>query len=812
MKSSKWLACLAVIASSAACPGGGRGKRWRCAASARRLGRKNVPRHRPRPARPRCAADGDSAAIASTRSRSTPTRTRSTDGSRFRHARHAHRRDLERRFSSESALQRSRSDRVRSQHEHPLRVDFNGNSQLVTIDPATGAVTPLSNQTSTTFYGLAFDSNANVLYGTTGDSLYTLDTTTGSATLVGALGFFDVRGLAFDPGTDTLYGSNQTPGTLVTIDTATGAATSVGALGFPRVAGLAFDPNTHTLYATDTATGRFLTIDTATGAGADAGAFGFYATCGLAIDPGTNTMYGLDTSNFSTTSQLITIDRATAVATAVGAARRRGRPRARIRSERTRSTARALGRTTSSTIDTTTGVATPRRSDQVRDVRTCLRPEHEHAVRNGPDRALHDRHRDRGRHGYRHHWVPGRRGPDLRSNTNTLYGSTSFDTNNLLTIDTTTGVGTPVGPLGYLDVRARVRLDREHALRRGRGSRSAHPHRHGRRLRNGRRLPRLFRGPGPGLRPEHGHALRLGRRDGPLITIDLNRRGESRRTAQILRRRGPGLRPEHEHALRFGCQLRSPPPDRHDDRPRHGHREHRHPRPGPGLRSARERPVRVGLLRPAHHRHVHGRPTVVGPTGYAQIEGLAFDASTHTLYATETSQRRLLTLNTTTGAGTVIGPAGYVPGSPNDSSSRRPANVRLATPRRIPIITEVRANRRVPRSSGDPMPRPVCLFTGQWPTCPSRSSARGEGVRIRRPRSSPAGATTSMSSVPSRTGATPRSTGSSWNDYGLAGFAVSNHLAAKPSAIRSTSATSRSSPSASGATASPRSVKRATRR
>jgi uncharacterized protein YjiK len=53
-----------------------------------------------------------------------------------------------------------------------------------------------------------------------------------------------------------------------------------------------------------------------------------------------------------------------------------------------------------------------------------------------------------------------------------------------------------------------------------------------------------------------------------------------------------------------------------------------------------------------------GAVTVIGPTGWAEVEGLAFDPNTNTLYGIDDSTDSLITLDTTTGLGTVVGVEG----------------------------------------------------------------------------------------------------------------------------------------------------------
>ncbi len=146
------------------------------------------------------------------------------------------------------------------------------NMDTLGVDPRTGMGTLSARRIE----GMAYDTNANVLYATctANDLLFTIDRATGYATPVGPLGFNEVRGLAFDPGTNTLYGVDDQSHHLIRIDTTTGRGTAVSAHILPWIAGLAFDTTTNTLYASSTVgTGQLLEIDTATGVEGLVGSF-----------------------------------------------------------------------------------------------------------------------------------------------------------------------------------------------------------------------------------------------------------------------------------------------------------------------------------------------------------------------------------------------------------------------------------------------------------------------------------------------------------------------------------------------------------
>lgn len=60
---------------------------------------------------------------------------------------------------------------------------------------------------------------------------------------------------------------------------------------------------------------------------------------------------------------------------------------------------------------------------------------------------------------------------------------------------------------------------------------------------------------------------------------------------------------------------------------------------------------------------VTGTATIIGPTGYSGVTGLAFDSNSGTLYGSlgggNAASGSLVTLNMTTGAATIIGPTGF---------------------------------------------------------------------------------------------------------------------------------------------------------
>ena len=109
-----------------------------------------------------------------------------------------------------------------------------GGGDLVSITPS-GTITTIGT-TGESITGLAYDNDADVLYGVSPSQLFRINVATGAALLVGNLGVSNSRtGLAYDDATDTLYlnlGAGATVGNaLYTVNVVTGAATLIGANG-----------------------------------------------------------------------------------------------------------------------------------------------------------------------------------------------------------------------------------------------------------------------------------------------------------------------------------------------------------------------------------------------------------------------------------------------------------------------------------------------------------------------------------------------------------------------------------------------------
>ncbi len=151
-------------------------------------------------------------------------------------------------------------------HLYAVQDEGLNNSQLITIEPISGAVAALGPKYNTyDIEALDIDPVTDELYATTGwdnkmskqGYLYKVDKTTGALTEIGFTGFKAVPGLSFNPVTHELWGfTDQTIGNkgLVTINTATGAATMVhksSSTEPKKIEGLSWSKDGTVLYGSD---------------------------------------------------------------------------------------------------------------------------------------------------------------------------------------------------------------------------------------------------------------------------------------------------------------------------------------------------------------------------------------------------------------------------------------------------------------------------------------------------------------------------------------------------------------------------------
>lgn len=153
-------------------------------------------------------------------------------------------------------------------------VSRRSNPRLISIDPNTGAGTPVSGNnylpSGSNSAEISVDA-AGALFGeghlndqSTVDTLLSVDKTTGIASVIGAFGSPTLSGLAFDHASGILYGTTF-GGVLYTINPTVGTATSVGQITGSNggVARIAFDQATGVLYGI-TFNEQLVTIDLTT--------------------------------------------------------------------------------------------------------------------------------------------------------------------------------------------------------------------------------------------------------------------------------------------------------------------------------------------------------------------------------------------------------------------------------------------------------------------------------------------------------------------------------------------------------------------
>ncbi len=184
---------------------------------------------------------------------------------------------------------------------------------LVSFDPSTGLITALGLPPSD-ITALAFD-NTDRLFAATGSDgkpsrLLEIDPANGQLISdIGAIGFNGVTGLAFEPTSQVLIGHAQSPNQLITIDPVTGVGTFFGFTGLGgNLNDMGFGPGDGVLYGVITQGNKIVTFDLNTGTGTEQGNYpGAQNTAAIGSD-GTalyykseDELYSINTSNFSTT-------------------------------------------------------------------------------------------------------------------------------------------------------------------------------------------------------------------------------------------------------------------------------------------------------------------------------------------------------------------------------------------------------------------------------------------------------------------------------------------------------------------------------
>jgi hypothetical protein len=171
--------------------------------------------------------------------------------------------------------------------------DTSTRDQLVTINPATGLVTPIGDfglGDGTSMTDIAFDPNTHVLYGLPsvgGASLYTINKSNAQVTLVGSSGFTATNGGGIAVNSSSVIYATPLSDMFGTYNATTGAFTNIVAPTLPNGRGFgALKFNGNTLYGIEVGVASHLvTIDTTTGAVTDLGATTATKLDGLAFMP-----------------------------------------------------------------------------------------------------------------------------------------------------------------------------------------------------------------------------------------------------------------------------------------------------------------------------------------------------------------------------------------------------------------------------------------------------------------------------------------------------------------------------------------------
>lgn len=194
------------------------------------------------------------------------------------------------------------------------------NPVIITIDPATGAGTPLPNGVlfEDMRTGLMFDSNANKLFALNYLGLLDVDTVSGIGSSVGQLGAGEFPGLAYDRNTGTMYGVvyDSDDNKLVKVNPGNGTVTPIAGIAGAQIDGLAYDPGANVLYGVSMLSKEVLTINVSTGVVTPVGTSDQNQLGGgLAYDSINDRLYGIGI-NVLSNAFLVEFDLAASAATA----------------------------------------------------------------------------------------------------------------------------------------------------------------------------------------------------------------------------------------------------------------------------------------------------------------------------------------------------------------------------------------------------------------------------------------------------------------------------------------------------------------
>ncbi len=195
-------------------------------------------------------------------------------------------------------------------------------TMLVTVNILTAELTSVGFTGQGAIAGLAYDQTSNIMYGITtiNSELVSISLVTGEATAIGSIGVAnECRGLAFGP--DGILYTATWDGNLISVNPATGTGILIGSAGI-TISGLAFpspDPeySSGQLYGSTGNEGlSIIKINESTGAGTYFASNGTYGpVTELEFDPTGNKIFATTGGG---TSNLITIDPVTGVETLIG--------------------------------------------------------------------------------------------------------------------------------------------------------------------------------------------------------------------------------------------------------------------------------------------------------------------------------------------------------------------------------------------------------------------------------------------------------------------------------------------------------------
>ncbi len=183
---------------------------------------------------------------------------------------------------------------------------------LVDVNTTTADLT-FRASTTPDLFGLAYDSNDGIVFGSSLDALYTLDINDGTTSLVGDLGFNAVGGLSFGSSASSLFGVsiNGQNSDFLSVNRDTGNASFIASVA-GRLDSLTYVPSLDRLFSVNIDQGTLVSIDPSNGSATSVGSVGTFNA--LAYDGNRNRIFGID----SFTDDLISINPLDASTTTIG--------------------------------------------------------------------------------------------------------------------------------------------------------------------------------------------------------------------------------------------------------------------------------------------------------------------------------------------------------------------------------------------------------------------------------------------------------------------------------------------------------------